>query len=314
VRAAVCLTSIVLAGCSPLLGIEDPRARSDDAGPGDAAIDAAVDGTEIDAMPDAPAADFLKISLGDIRIAQQQSVKFRVQLNRAVGGPQDVTTTATFTSNNAAVALDGKGALHGVQAGTATITASLPGATSATMVVTVSSFVCHPVINEFTTGTALGGGDDELIEIYNPCVGTITVTDWTLNYRAKDAVAGADTHLLVTLDGMLAAGALRVYGGAMYTGPAVAKWAMGDGMQQNSGAIGLRDETDAPIDSVAYGDVAPTHPFIETAPMAAMANGMSASRLPYDGKDDDATGAIDGDNASDFKVIATPTPGALNTP
>jgi hypothetical protein len=38
-----------------------------------------------------------------------------------------------------------------------------------------------------------------------------------------------------------------------------------------------------------------------------VAPGRSASRLPFDGKNDD-------NGATDFMVIATPTPGTLNAP
>ncbi len=303
----------VLAGCSPLLGIEDPKPAGDAGTP-----DSPVDGAPIDgALIDAPAGDFLQISLGDFKLAKQQVVRFRVQRMLAGGGMADVTDDASYSADSSAVALGAKGTVSGVETGNATITVTLAGAASATVRATVSTFTCHPVINEFTTGTALGGGDDELIEIYNPCANAITVTDWTLNYRSANAIGATDTHLLVTLDGQLLPGALRVYGGSAYTGQAVARWMTGNGMQQNNGAIGLRSgpvDTGPIVDAVGYGTVTPGNPFLETKAMAGMANGMSASRLPYDGKDDDATDAVDGDNSIDFRVVATPTPGALNAP
>jgi hypothetical protein len=67
------------------------------------------------------------------------------------------------------------------------------------------------------------------------------------------------------------------------------------------------------VDAVAYGTVLAGHPFIETNPTPPMAHGRSASRLPFDGKDDgDAT--HDGDGAADFMILQTPTPRAPNAP
>jgi hypothetical protein len=178
------------------------------------------------------------------------------------------------------------------------------------------------VINEFATGTAINP-DDEFVEIYNPCTTTIDVSTWTLNYRAKDAVATLpDNHLLIALGGQMTPGELRVYGGSGYTGAHLDMWPAGFGMAQKDGAIGLRagpsdtggSDTGALVDAVAYGAAMPGNPFTESKAMAAMANGMSGSRLPFDGKDDDLTGAADGDNAADFAVVPTQTPGALNTP
>jgi len=49
------------------------------------------------------------------------------------------------------------------------------------------------------------------------------------------------------------------------------------------------------------------HPFVETNPTGTMANGRSASRLPFDGNDTN-------DGAADVMVITTQTPRALNAP
>jgi hypothetical protein len=49
------------------------------------------------------------------------------------------------------------------------------------------------------------------------------------------------------------------------------------------------------------------HPFIEGSRAPAMMSGRSGARLPFDGKDD-------GDGATDFSLVITPTPRALNAP
>jgi hypothetical protein len=330
VRAAACLIAIllggVLAGCSPLLGIEDPVARGDagsidtpviDTPDIDGGIDSAIDAME-------SAVDHLKLGVTDFKLARQQLVRFHVSLVHAAGGTDDVTSTATYTTDQPTlISFGAKGSVSGTASGVATITVSLAGATPVSVKATVTAFACHPVINEIKTGTATNP-DDEFIEIYNPCTAMVDVTGWTLNYRSANAIdAQMDTHLLITLADPMPPGELRVYGGSGFLGPSVASWATGNGMAQKDGAVGLRDgpsaivggpAAGALVDSVAYGAALAGNPFIETKAMAQMANGMSGSRLPFDGKDDDPAGAADGDNSADFAVVATPTPGVLNTP
>jgi len=73
-----------------------------------------------------------------------------------------------------------------------------------------------------------------------------------------------------------------------------------------AGGLGLRDASGTLVDSVGYGTA--TNAFVEgsaaPAPPAAAAPGKSAGRKP-DGHDTD-------DNAADFSVLTSPTPGASN--
>jgi hypothetical protein len=72
------------------------------------------------------------------------------------------------------------------------------------------------------------------------------------------------------------------------------------------GGLAVRDSTGTILDSVGYGDS--TNAFVEThvttAPPATAAPGSSSNRLP-DGHDTN-------DNAADFSVSSTPSPGAAN--
>jgi hypothetical protein len=299
----------VLAGCSPLLGIEDPKPRTD-AGDLDAP---AIDAAETDAaLIDAPAGDFLTLSVGEFKLANQQVVRLRVQRMLTSGGMEDVTGTATYSADNGAVTFGAKGTVQGAQAGSSTITVSLAGSRSAMVRATVSTFTCHPVINEFMTSNVSAA--NEFIEIYNPCTGPIDMTGWTLNYRGGNVVGTMDSNEMVKLTGMMAPGELRVYGGSAFPPPVAGSWIDSNGMGSATGAVGLRN-AGVLVDSVAYGAVADAHPFAESNhPLVGMASGMSGSRLPFDGKDDAPDGPADGDNAANFQVIATPTPGALNVP
>jgi len=308
VRAAACLTLVIAGGCSPLLGIQDPSSRGD-AGGSDTGIDGS-DGGHIDGR--------LELSLGDVKLARDQIVNLHVRLIHSDNTSEDVTDRARLDSSNTASVTAGSGHIDGLAPGTATVTATLGDATVATLKATVTAFTCHPVINEFATGSAARGADDEFVEIYNPCAHMVTVEGWTLDYRGPNAGIGAlDAHQMITLTGMMMPGDLRLYAGSAYQGTSVAQWASGAGLGQNDGAVGLRSgvaDLGPIVDSVAYGTVVADNPFLEGNAAAQVANGKSAARLPFDGRDDDATAARDGDNALDFTVVTTPTPNKRNAP
>jgi 5'-nucleotidase len=170
---------------------------------------------------------------------------------------------------------------------------------------------CTPVINELMTGGMSGTTSlpaDEWIELYNGCPDPVDITNWTLVYRAATATGSTDSTLLVTLQGSMAPRAFRLYAGYQYTGPLDGTWTDTNAnglIGQRDGAVGLRDNNRVLVDSLAYGAVMTGHPFIETKPIAAMSNGMSASRLPLDGNDTN-------NNFVDFQIIAAGTPGASN--
>jgi len=261
--------------------------------------------------------DHLVFSSADFKISQLQTVRLHVQHVHLDGTMEDVTADATYASDNTAVAmLGGPGVVNsGSQAGIATITASLGTTTPAVVKATVTANPCHPVINEIVTGGASGStspGSDEWVELYNPCTNAVDVTNWTLVYRAAGAVSGAmDSNLMMTLTGQMAPGELRLYAGSTYMGTSDGTWPGTSGiMQQMSGAVALRDgpkDLGVLVDRVAYGTVDDANPFIETKAAMMMSNGLSASRLPFDGNDT-------GDNSADFMIISTPTPRALNAP
>jgi hypothetical protein len=300
---------IPLAGCSSLLGIENPSPAQSDGGVG--GVDAA------DAV-DASTVDHLQFSAGDFQLAQLQTARLHVVLVHAGGTMEDATATAMYASDNDLLAtVSASGVVtSGSQSGGATITASLAGALPATVRATVKTTLCHPVINELTTGStspAVTAAADEYVEIYNPCTRDMDVNNWTLNYRGPNTVGASDATPMAMLAGQMAPGDLWVYAGVGYTGSVVPKatWpGMNGVIGKDDGAVGLRagpKDTGPLVDSIAYGAVMAGHPFIHKNPTATVPIGKSASRLPFDAKDD-------GDGATDFLVISTLTPGALNAP
>ncbi|HEX4420769.1 MAG TPA: lamin tail domain-containing protein [Kofleriaceae bacterium] len=260
----------------------------------------------------ATVADHLMFSTGNVTLAQGQQVRLRVQRVHEDGSMTDVTAEATYLADNeAVVAISDAAVVTSIQAGTAVVTARFAGAAQASIAVTVTNVLCHPVINELVTGTATGGSSDEFVELYNPCVSAFDVDGWTLDYRSSTSSAGnPDTNLLATLTGNLAAGGYLLAAGTGYTGPADWTFSVGTGLGQAGGAVGLRDgamTTGALIDSVGYGIVTAGNPFIESSPIPDIPTGLSASRLPFDGNDNN-------NNSEDIQIVATPTPGKPNAP
>lgn len=254
--------------------------------------------------------DHLTFSLTDFKLAQGQMVPVHVQLVHLDGTMQDVTAGAMYMSDDTATAtLGNPGQINGVQAGSATITASLGVAMPATVKATVTAALCHPVINELMTGSALSAAD-EWVELYNPCTNAVDVTSWTLDYRAANTTGATDSSTLRPLSGPMAPGELRLFSGTAYLGASDGPFMAGTGMAATGGAVGLRagpKDTGELKDSIAYGAVASGHPFTEKNPAPVIDNGKSVSRRPFDGNDSD-------DNATDFVIVTMPTPRALNVP
>jgi hypothetical protein len=159
-------------------------------------------------------------------------------------------------------------------------------------------------INEFSTGTE-GALSDEFVEIVNVGTAAADLGGYRLVYRS---VSGTSDTSLGTLPvgTTLAPGAFYLFGGAAYAGAHPADRSFVVGLASTGGGIGLRDASEALLDSVGYGNS--TNSFVEAnaaaAPPVAAAPGKSSGRHP-DGHDTD-------DNAADFAVAETPSPGASN--
>lgn len=159
-------------------------------------------------------------------------------------------------------------------------------------------------INEFSTGTA-ASATDEFVELVNAGTSVADLGAYRLAYRSG---AGTSDVALATIPAgtMLAPGAFYLFGGSGYAGGKPANQSFAAALAASAGGIGLRDASGSLIDSVGYGTA--TNVFVEThpapAPPATAVPGSSDIRLP-DGTDTD-------DNSSDFKVTASPTPGAPN--
>ena len=159
-------------------------------------------------------------------------------------------------------------------------------------------------VNELMTGVT-GGAANEFVEIVNAGAAPADIGGFRLVYRA--GAGTSDVSLATIPDGTtLAAGAFYLFGGNAYGGAVSPNQSFSTGLAAGGGGVALRDASGAIVDSVGYGDA--VNAFVEghpaTAPPATATPGSSAVRLP-DGHDTN-------DNAADFTVSSTPTPGGSN--
>ncbi len=155
-------------------------------------------------------------------------------------------------------------------------------------------------VNEVMTGN-VGAASDEFVEVFNAGTTAVDAGGFKVVYRS--ASGSSDTTLATVPAGTtIAPGAFYLLGGSAYAGSHTADQSFSTGLAATGGAVGVRDSTGKLLDSVAWGTAA--NGLGEGAVAAAPAAGSSDIRLP-DGHDTE-------DNASDFAVTTTPTPGAAN--
>ena len=159
-------------------------------------------------------------------------------------------------------------------------------------------------MNELMTGST-GAASNEFVELYNAGSSAADVGGFKVAYRSS---AGTSDITLATIPAgtSIPAGGFYLLGGSGYLGSHAADQSFSTSLASTGGGIAVRDSTGAILDSVGYGDT--TNAFVEahatTAPPATAAPGSSADRIP-DGHDTN-------DNAADFSVSSTPSPGAAN--
>jgi hypothetical protein len=159
-------------------------------------------------------------------------------------------------------------------------------------------------VNELMTGST-GAASNEFVELVNAGTGAVDISGFKVAYRS--AAGTSDTTLATVPAGTsLPAGGFYLLGGSGYLGSHAPNQSFSASIAATGGGVAVRDASGAIIDSVGYGDA--TNAFVEahaaTAPPATASPGSSAGRIP-DGHDTN-------DNAADFSVSATPTPGAAN--
>ena len=159
-------------------------------------------------------------------------------------------------------------------------------------------------VNELMTGST-GAASNEFVEIVNSGAAAADIGGFKLAYRSASGTSDV-TLATVPTGTTLSAGGFYLLAGSGYVGTRAPDQSFSAAIAATGGGVALRDSGGAIVDSVGYGDA--VNAFVEghpaTAPPATAAPGSSAARLP-DGHDTN-------DNAADFSISASPTPGSSN--
>src|SRR5512132_1794730 len=188
--------------------------------------------------------------------------------------------------------------------GTATLTYDAGGVATLKCVPSGGGSSAEIRVNEFMTGST-GAAANEFVELFNAGSSAADVGGFKVAYRSA---AGTSDISLATIPAgtTIPAGGFYLLAGSGYLGSHTPDQTFSTSLASTGGGIALRDSTGVILDSVGYGDS--TNAFVEahatTAPPATAAPGSSSDRLP-DGHDTN-------DNAADFSVSSTPSPGAAN--
>jgi hypothetical protein len=201
--------------------------------------------------------------------------------------------------------LNGIGCHAGGHAGTVTLTYDASGVATITCGSSGGGGGTSALrVNELMTGST-GAAANEFVEIVNTGTSAADIGGFRLAYRSA---AGTSDVTLATVPAgtTLAAGGFYLFGGSAYAGTRPPDQSFSTALAATGGGVAIRDSAGAILDSVGYGDA--VNAFVEghpaAAPPATATPGSSAIRLP-DGHDTN-------DNAADFSVSASPTPGSSN--
>jgi Lamin Tail Domain/Collagen triple helix repeat (20 copies) len=200
--------------------------------------------------------------------------------------------------------LNGVACHLGASAGTASLTYDAGGVATLTCVTGGGGTSGDIRVNEFMTGST-GAASNEFVELVNAGTAAVNVGGYKVAYRS--AAGTSDTTLATIPDGTtIPAGGFYLLAGSGYLGSHAPDQTFSASLATTGGGLAVRDAAGAILDSVGYGEA--TNAFVEghpaAAPPATAAPGSSADRIP-DGHDTN-------DNAADFSVSATPSPGASN--
>ncbi len=194
------------------------------------------------------------------------------------------------------------GGTGGATGGTGGATGGTGGATGGTGGGTGGAGCKTIVVNEVAT-TGPGGGFDEFVELYNYGSCTASLAGWKIVYASQSGSPQADKWIGAGGD-TLAAGAYWVIGGNAFTGAKNATLLNpGSGLGNTSG-IALFDPSAAKVDSVGYGGVSPSHPFVETSAFSQAGTATKSVGRSPNGKDTN-------NNSVDFMRVNR-SPGAAN--
>ncbi len=175
------------------------------------------------------------------------------------------------------------------------------GKDSGTIQMGMDSGLCagEVVINEVQT--AGGTASDEFVELYNPAGCALPLNKYTLNYSSASNSPPSAMYVGKSGDSIPSHGYFLMVGSGYAGGASLPKITGG---LANDGRLAILDPSSKVIDSIGYGTLTGGNTYVEKNAAPGPATNKSIGRKP-DGHDTDS-------NATDFVVLASPSPGAAN--
>jgi hypothetical protein len=162
------------------------------------------------------------------------------------------------------------------------------------------------VINEVQSDGATAS--DEFVELYNPAACALSLNGYKVGYYASSATTGTpNIYFTGTAAHSIPSKGYFLIGGSGFTPPPGGKidGTLTGGLKNDAGRVGITNGSGKLLDAVAYGtQVTGATLYVEKNPAPSPPSNKSVGRKP-DGTDTD-------NNAVDFKVLSSPTPGSAN--
>ncbi|HEX7259438.1 MAG TPA: lamin tail domain-containing protein [Candidatus Saccharimonadia bacterium] len=170
-----------------------------------------------------------------------------------------------------------------------------------------ANLIPHLVISEVQTGTTTSASQ-EFIELYNPLPEPVSLTGWTIEYKAATSVnAETSWSKKATLLGMVPAQGFYLVAPKAYLVLADAEWTAT--LASGGGTIRLKDAAGVVVDQLGYGETANAAEGLPApAPAAA-----SIERLPGRTQPLEGNGVDTNDNAADFILRTEAQPQAATS-
>jgi len=162
----------------------------------------------------------------------------------------------------------------------------------------------HIVISQLETATS-ASASQEFIELYNPTDQDVTVSGWTIEYKAatsSDVPSSWVKH--ASLAGVIKSYGFYLIAPTAYLANADADWSAT--LAGSGGNVRLKDGNGNVVDQLGYGDSA--NAAEAGAPALAPPAGQSIERLPGRLDAGDGNGIDTDNNAADFILQPTPEP------
>ncbi|HUC20377.1 MAG TPA: lamin tail domain-containing protein [Candidatus Polarisedimenticolaceae bacterium] len=172
-----------------------------------------------------------------------------------------------------------------------------------------ANLINHPVISELQTASSTNASQ-EFVELYNPSGSAVSVSDWTVEYKAAASVSTeASWTKKASLSGLIPAYGFYLIATKSYLDSADADWS--PTLAARGGTVRLKAASGLVVDQLGYGETANG---AEGLPASSPVTGGSIERLPGHTQPRAGNGIDTGDNGSDFTIRTEAEPQSSTSP